>query len=335
MESLAAVISAHDPGLLGRTTFASKGEPVSCAVSGGPDSLALLALAIAAGCEVTAYHVDHGLRPGSSDEADVARDAARRLGARFHAVRVDVAAGPNLEARARQARRAVLPGDVATGHTLDDQAETVLINLLRGAGASGLRGMRPGPAHPLLSLRRAETHALTAILGFEPVEDPSNADPRFVRNRVRHELLPLANLVAGRDVAPILARQAVLLGEEADYLDRAAAGIDGRSVAELRRVPRPLARRAVRCWLTLGGSPPSAAAVERVLAVVDGKARGCAIEGGTVVRRSSGRLLRLPAPGVRDRGEERPACPAGPMGTATPSDRALLAGTASSATVAC
>ena len=104
---------------------------------------------------------------------------------------MSVAPGPNLEARARAARFAVLPADVATGHTMDDQAETILVNLLRGAGADGLAGMAPGRRHPLLGLRRLETHALCAEVGLEPVCDPSNADPAFVRNRVRHELLPL------------------------------------------------------------------------------------------------------------------------------------------------
>ncbi|MCB1016512.1 MAG: 7-cyano-7-deazaguanine synthase, partial [Acidimicrobiales bacterium] len=95
---------------------------MTCAVSGGPDSLALLALAVAAGLEVTAVHVDHGLRPGSGREAEVVEAAAERFGARFSARRVTVVEGPNLEARARAARYAALPPDACTGHTADDQA---------------------------------------------------------------------------------------------------------------------------------------------------------------------------------------------------------------------
>src|SRR4051812_600660 len=175
--------------LLARCEFPAIG-PVTCAVSGGADSLALLILARAAGLEATAVHVDHGLRPGSAAEASVVADAAERLGAGFRAATARIEPGPNLEERARAARYAQLPDDVLTGHTADDQAETVLLNLLRGAGLDGLCGMGPG-RHPIIGLRRAETRALCREVGLTPAEDVSNDDPSFRRNRVRHELLPL------------------------------------------------------------------------------------------------------------------------------------------------
>jgi tRNA(Ile)-lysidine synthase len=261
--------------------------------------LALLALAIAAGCDVTAVHVDHGLRPGSSSEADVVADAAARLGANFRSVRVEVGPGPNLEARARAARHAALPVGSATGHTMDDQAETVLVNLLRGAGLDGLAGMRAGQVHPLLALRRSQTHALCDALGLEPVDDPSNADQRFVRNRIRHELLPLACAVAGRDLVPVLARQAALLADEAGLLDELAAGIDPADAEALATVPAPLARRATRRWLRGKAShPPDLAAVERVLAVARGKMSATDVAPGVRVRRRRGSLSSAPiAPG--------------------------------------
>ncbi len=221
-----AVPTVDAEALLGRCTFPSPGCALTCAVSGGPDSLALLALAIAAGCEVTAVHVDHGLRAGSAAEGEVVAAAAARLGARFRACGWRSVRGRTSRPAPGDARRAALPPGSATGHTMDDQAETVFVNLLRGAGLDGLAGMRPGPAHPLLGLRRSETHALCAALGLEPVDDPSNVDRRFVRNRVRHELLPLASAVAGRDLVPVLARQAALLADEADLLEELAAGID-------------------------------------------------------------------------------------------------------------
>ncbi|HEV7887408.1 MAG TPA: tRNA lysidine(34) synthetase TilS [Acidimicrobiales bacterium] len=260
-----------------------------CAVSGGADSLALLVLAVEAGCRVTAVHVDHGLRPGSAAEADVVAAAADRFGAAFEARRAEVAPGPNLEARARAARYAVLPADAATGHTLDDQAETVLLNLVRGAGLDGLAGIPAGRPRPLLRLRRAETRALCADLGLSPVEDPTNDDWAFRRNRVRHELLPLLDAVAGRDVAPVLARQAALLRDEADLLDALARALDPADAKALAAAPVALARRAVRRLLS-GEHPPDAAAVERVLAVARGEAVACEVAPGRRVRRSGGRL---------------------------------------------
>ncbi len=285
--------------LLPLCTFPPAGSAVVCAVSGGPDSLALLVLAAAAGCEVTAVHVDHGLRPGSAAEADVAAAAAARFGAAFLGESVLVAPGPNLEARARAARFSVLPEGVATGHTMDDQAETILLNLLRGSGADGLAGMQPGLRHPLLGLRRSETHAVCAALGLEPIRDESNDDLAFLRNRVRHELLPLCADMAGRDPIPLLARQAAVMRDEVELLnDLSLQGApdptDAKAVAGL---PLPLARRAIRRWLRterIGegeGLPPTLAEVERVLVVASGHAIATEVSGGLRIRRSKGRLV--------------------------------------------
>jgi len=250
--------------------------------------MALLVLAVAAGCRVTAVHVDHGLRPGSGAEAGAVDAVATRLGASFRAERVHVEPGPNLEARARAARFSVLPPDVLTGHTADDQAETVLLNLLRGAALDGLTGMGPG-RHPLLRLRRAETRALCAAEGIDPFEDPSNDDPSRRRNRVRHELVPLLCAIAERDVGAVLARQAELLREDAELLVALAAALDPTDAHALAAAPPPLARRAVRAWLQ-DGYPPGAATVERVLDVARGRARATDVGGGRRVARSGGRL---------------------------------------------
>lgn len=257
-------------------------------MSGGADSLALLVLARAAGCRVTAVHVDHGLRPESAAEADVVAAAAERFGAAFRAERAPVEHGSNLEGRARDARFGVLPPDVLTGHTADDQAETVLLNLLRGAGLDGLGGMGPG-RHPIIGLRRAETRALCAEVGLTPARDTSNDDPAFRRNRVRHELLPLLDEVAQRDVAAVLARQAALLREDAALLDALADAIDPTDARALAAAPVPLARRAVRTWLR-EEHPPDAAAVERVLAVARGEAVATDVGGGRRVARTGQRL---------------------------------------------
>ena len=293
-------------------------DPVALAVSGGPDSLALLVLAARAGLDVLAVHVDHGLRPGSDREAAVVAGVAARYGAAFEGRSVTVAPGPGLEARARRARYEVLPAGVLTGHTMDDQAETVLLAMLRGAALDGLAGMRwqggfvagtrssapvdtgeavAGPVHPLLGLRRSETVALCAAEGLQPIDDPSNHDLRFRRNRVRHQVLPMLCDVAGRDLVPVLARQARLLGDDADLLEALSAEVDATDARQLNAAPRPLARRAVRRWLRTGGTvpdaefhPPAADEVARVLAVAAGTVRACELAGGRRVERHGGRL---------------------------------------------
>lgn len=283
--------------LLPRCTFPVAGTAVSCAVSGGADSLALLALAVHSGCSVEAIHVDHGMRDGSAAEADIVADAARRLGARFRFERVHVAPGPNLEARLRSARYAVLPPDVLTGHTADDQAETVLLNLLRGSGIAGMAAMRPD-RRPILGLRRSETEALCGALGLESVRDPTNALPEFRRNRVRHELLPLADAIAQRDVTELINRTARLAREDDDLLEQLAAALDPTDARALAAAPGPLATRAVRRWLAplLGGYPPDRDAVNRVLAVARGEAIACEVSGAVSVRRSAQQLVVRASP---------------------------------------
>ena len=257
-------------------------------------------LAVEAGCAVTAVHVDHGMRPGSAEEAERVAAAAGRLGARFRAVRVEVVPGPDQEARARAARHSALGPAAALGHTADDRAETVLVNLLRGAGLAGLASLRPGARHPLLGLRRSETRSLCTQLGLDPLEDPSNADPRFVRNRVRHEVLPLLASVAGRDLVPLLVRTAEVAAGDADLLDELATTLDPADARALAGAPPPLAARAVRRWLAGDGSgpggperhPPDRATVDRVLSVAEGRVVACEIAGGWRVART-GQVLRL------------------------------------------
>lgn len=286
--------------LLARCTFPAAAEPLACAVSGGPDSSALLVLAVAAGCRVTAHHVDHGLRPGSAAEADQVRELAERFGADFVGHTVAVEPGSNLEARARQARLAVLPSGVTTGHTLDDQAETMLINLLRGAARRGLSPHQDTDRHPIIALRRSETHALCAELDLRVVHDPSNDDPAFLRNRIRHEAIPLLDDIASRDLAPLLARQAAIMADEDSLLDELAAQIDPTDARAVADAHPALARRALRAWILSAGTrrhPPAGESVERVLKVARGYAVSTQIEGGQRIHRT-GQRLRLEPPSV-------------------------------------
>ena len=275
--------------LLTRCNFPSPGSKINCAVSGGKDSMAMLLLAVLNGCDVTAIHVDHSLRQGSNQEATIVARLAEQLGASFVSKTIKVEPGANLEARARNARFAVLPEAVATGHTADDQAETLMINLLRGAGLQGLAGMKQSHSHPILNLRRSETEMLCRELEIECVVDPTNADLKFLRNQVRQQLLPLMNEVSQRDVAQILARQADLFRKDSDFLDDLAKQIDPTDAKALLIAPIALARRAVRVWLT-ETYPPDAATVERVLDVARGATTACEIGMNREVRRSNQRL---------------------------------------------
>ncbi len=246
-------------------------------------------------------HVDHGLRPGSADEADVVAAAAaalrRRVPGRAGRRRAD---GPDLEARARAARRAVLGPDACTGHTLDDRAETVVLNLLRGAGHDrALAGSAPGPRHPILGpAPERDPRPCARPRASTPVEDPTNADPA----------LPSATGSATRCCRcwptspggtwcrcwparprcwPTTPTCVAALAAELDVTDARA----------LAAAPVALARAAVRAWLrpTAAGQPPSAAAVERVLAVARGEVVACEVAGGWRVQRSAGVLsLRSP-----------------------------------------
>jgi tRNA(Ile)-lysidine synthase len=206
------------------------GETVVVACSGGPDSTALLdslaRLGPPRGWILHVVHVDHGLRPGSGDEAAVVGRLASRLGLDFTPTRVEVGSGPSLQDRARRARHRALAAvadavgatAIALGHTADDQAETVLMRLLTGASPGGIRAMAEREtrlARPLLRVWREATVAYCAALSLAPLDDPSNRDPRFLRSRVRHDLLPALEAVfpgARRRLTVLAERQRRLLG---------------------------------------------------------------------------------------------------------------------------
>ena len=282
--------------LLGACHFPPAGTAVDLAVSGGPDSVGLLLLALDAGLAVTVHHVDHHLRESSGLDARFVEDlaAALRVGVVVHDV--EVAPGANLEARARAHRRAVLPPGAMTGHTMDDLAETVLLNLLRGAGVDGLSPMVNDPTKPLRDVRRGDLHALVVERGVAARHDETNDSPEFWRNRVRHELLPLASAIADRDVVPIIARQAELVYDERRWLDELAfdeRGLGEVDCRELRGWPRARLRRWLRARLRDGEDhPPSAAEVERAIGVVVGDATAAELAGGRRLSRRH-QFLRL------------------------------------------
>ena len=272
--SVAAVRLAVRTGL----SAVDDGATVLVALSGGADSLALAAATAREGAKrglrVVAVTVDHGLQDGSAAAATRAAEAARALGiadARVRRVEVGAEGGP--EAAAREARYAALrdaaaeegAAAVLLGHTLDDQAETVLLGLARGAGALSLAGMPPLRRdergvrwlRPLLGLRRAVTRAACAAEGLDAWDDPHNADDRFSRVRVRERVLPVLEAELGPGVAEALARTAEQLREDSeafaemidetieDIVEPAEAGI-AVSVAALAANPAALRHRIIR-----------------------------------------------------------------------------------------
>jgi tRNA(Ile)-lysidine synthase len=278
---------------------------VVVACSGGADSLALLALACERLRNVHAVYVDHGLRAGTEHDANVVQAAAHRFGADVRVARVDVPPGPNLEARARVARyaalervRAAVGADaILVAHTRDDQAETVLLQMLRGAGTTGLSGMaaRRGYVHrPLLGFRRYETHELCARLGLAPAHDPMNDDVHHRRVWLRREVIPRLVAGADRDLVEVFARQADLMRDDDALLESLAAAHEPDDARALRALPPALARRVVRRWLATPNLP-SSATVERVLAVARGEVRAAELPGGDRVERVHGRLVRVVA----------------------------------------
>ncbi|MGZ4494807.1 MAG: tRNA lysidine(34) synthetase TilS [Nocardioides sp.] len=255
-------------------------ETVLVACSGGADSLALLAATVFearhTARRVVGVTVDHGLQEGSREHAAAVVDQMAGLGVHETAavaVRVDQT-GQGLEAAAREARYAALEElagrfgcrVVLLGHTLDDQAETVLLGLARGSGGRSIAGMRHGFGpfrRPLLGLTRAQTEAACAAEGVPFWQDPHNTDQRFLRARVRHVVMPLLEAEVGPGVAAALARTADGLQEDlealdlwADALHREVTVPGGLAVARLAPAPDAVRRRVLRRAAVEAGSPP-------------------------------------------------------------------------------
>ncbi len=255
------------------------GDTVVVACSGGADSLALLAATVFEGAreswQVIGATVDHGLQDGSAANADRVVEQMRALGVSESVtarVRVE-APGVGPEAAAREARYAVLAQiaerfsarAVLLGHTLDDQAETVLLGLARGSGGRALQGMRRAfevYRRPLLDVTRADTETACLVEGIETWTDPHNSDDRFTRVRVRTKVLPLLEDELGPGVAATLARTADQLRADTAYLDAAAAAAlqttraeGGLSVPALVPMPDAIRTRVLHLAALEAGAP--------------------------------------------------------------------------------
>ena len=269
-------------------------DPVLIGLSGGADSLGLVAAALAEGRDVLALCVDHGLQSDSATVADRAVAMARSLGAEARSVKVQVKPG-NIEAQAREARYKALMTAAAAesrsvwvAHTMDDQAETYLLGSLRGRAV----GMPVSGTviRPFLSVRRVDTVAACAELGLEVWHDPMNADPRFRRVRVRTEVLPLLADIHGGDPVPPLAAAASLARDDAAALD--AQAITTAQVAEIACLPVALRRRAYLALVDAPLGPRHLEAIDSL--VMDWHGQGPVAVAGFQVRRQGAELRVIP-----------------------------------------
>jgi tRNA(Ile)-lysidine synthase len=268
------------------------GTSVGIAVSGGPDSLALLLLAAAARPgRVQAATVDHGLRSASGSEAQMVAAICDRLSVPHSILKADWADAPhaNVQAEARAMRYRILGSwakdreleSIATGHHADDQVETVMMRLARGAGVAGLGGIRPkrelregiALVRPLLDWRKAELQSLVAEAGLAAVDDPSNRNPSFDRSRIRQALKDASWVDAAR-----LARSAAALRDADEALDWTVASLlpvrlrkEGEfMLIEVDGLPREIRRRLLIEAIHLsGGSTPRGPDVVRAIAEME------------------------------------------------------------------
>lgn len=279
------------------------------AVSGGPDSMALLhgAAQLVAdgerGWRLSIAHLDHGLRAESGEDAVFVTTAAERLGLPFTVRRTDVAALARAEHRSLEdagrlaryrfldevaAERGAL---IATAHTADDAVETVLLNLMRGSGVTGARGIparRGNIIRPLLGQRRAALRRELDSAGIAYLDDPSNDDPAYLRNRVRGELLPLIEELRPGAIGAITRFSETAADEDALLDSLAAAELARRRVGDAidwrDPPPKALARRVLR--LAIGQPSPSLERIDAVLEVAGGDRGGLTIELGDGVTAS-------------------------------------------------
>lgn len=274
------------------------GGPVTVALSGGADSAALALLLERAGARPGCLHVDHGLS-GSPQMARAADEVAEALGLAVDTVKVSIESGPSPEERAREARYGAFdtqPGPVLTGHTRDDNAETMLINLIRGTGPEGLSGIprfRPPNIHrPMLDITRDETREMAMLAGLPFTDDPMNADLSLTRNRIRHMILPLLTELNPK-VVEALARAADTLDRDTTYLGEMTPPVSGSSVPAglVVTLPRPLADRLLADLLRSAGLGVTAERLERVWSVARGETSTQEVAEGKSVWREGALVL--------------------------------------------
>jgi tRNA(Ile)-lysidine synthase len=298
----------------------SAGDTVLVAVSGGADSLALAAALVPesknASVNLVGVSIDHQLQKNSGEQAEKVRTQLFELGfSEIEIVKVDVEMIDGLEASARRARYAALDAIaekynaklIFLGHTLNDQAESVLLGLARGSGARSLSGMARCTGkycRPLLAITRFETLAACAENSLTPWIDPHNSDSQFARVRVRTTALPKLEETIGPGITQALARSADLLRDDADALDgwanQVAVGLDlsDLEISLLADLPKAVRTRLLRMAIYAAGAPTGSITADHVASVeafvTSWHGQGaCSLPGGVKVSRISGRLSLL------------------------------------------
>lgn len=290
----------------GKAQSLLENKRVLVACSGGIDSLALLLLCFLNEVNFSVCYIDHGLSQETKASIDLLKDICDELNCDFYFQQLEMSSNEkssNVEANARthryialeQARQTDNADVIATAHHSDDVAETLLINLMRGSGSglASLAATRENIVRPLLSFRKSDLSRIVELSGLDHVEDPTNSELNFVRNRVRHELIPLLNDISNRDVAPLISRAAQHLREDNDFLEEMARSLWPKESADtksLNALAPQLRRHALRAWVE--GYPPSNDELERIFDVVDHKTKSVQISGARTIRRSGGVLYQ-------------------------------------------
>lgn len=273
--------------------------PVTVALSGGADSAALAVLVQDAGVEADAVHVNHGF-PASGTLERAARAIAGKVDIQLECIAVDVGSGPSPEEQARNARYREFDQHsrpVLTAHTRDDTAETLLINLIRGTGPSGLAGIPfhrpPTTFRPILDVTRDETREIAVLSDLPFFDDPMNEDLGLLRNRVRRQILPAMRAI-NPQILDSLHRAATSIGRDVELLEAHVATVDtsgGVPVGLLLALPRPLSERVMAGLLESSGIGLTSDRVDRMWSVARGETERQDLAGGLVVTRDRAELV--------------------------------------------
>lgn len=257
---------------------------LNLAVSGGADSVALMCIVYHLGRTASVHHVNHGIRDASNDEAKIVQELAENFQFDFFLYETTIGF-QNMEENARQARQDFLPEDVLTAHSFEDKVETVIMNFMRGATS---KGFSPMTDKPLINITANELDSIVVYYDVSPCVDSTNFTQEHVRNRVRHELIPLMTDISGTNIAKPIIRNSQIALEESEYLDQIASKIDITQCKTAKTENIVILRRATRMWIEENISHKySEVNITNLVSVVQGETLGTQIAGKTIRRQNN------------------------------------------------